>query len=705
MTISATYTPAQASGNGVTVAFPFTFKTFEQADLVVIITDADDVDTTQTITTHYTVSLNADQNNNPGGTVTMLTAPASGTTLTIARQIDALQETDIANGGGFYPEVLEDALDRLTMLSQQNSDAIGRSFSLPITATGINTELPVPAANNIVGWNETGTALQNYDSSVFATVVSFGTAEADIFSGDGVTVAFTLTANPGALNNLDVSIAGVTQTPGVDYTWTSGTTITFTTAPPSGAGNVLVRYMQGLPQGSTTAELVSFDPTSGAATTVDAVLQDLYARDFATGEVLMYATAPSTWILLDENRERIDIAASTTDGLQEAIDYAYANGLNIRVLGGMSTGTPELDYGIIYCSTQVVWPPMRGCTVDLQGVIIAFTAAVTGDGMVFDSMQEVDFRLVGEITYQGNGDAVSFAPHSALPVDTTIGIGASRIYIGSIACPGGSPDSCVHFDTTNGSIISAHFEFEELNGAAAVGSPPKADYGIKVSVPSSSYAFEFNTIRANAIHEVILAGVQAGLSTTHADNIAANSYLIGQIQTNGTDADGFNTFGDSDADVSIGLIQAIGGNLKLGVYLQSSAANNTISVGSILGATTASVADLGTNNAVAYNGTYSWPVETRIAPTLAGTWTNLGAGQPDVTYWKDPFGMVHLEGAVTGGGADTIFTLPAGYRPAAAQLFPVVANAVFSYLQIATTGVVSCPAHIAVSLNGISFRT
>ena len=77
MTISATYTPAQASGNGVTVAFPFVFKTFDQADLVVIITDTDDVDTTQTITTHYTVALNADQNNNPGGTVTMLTAPAS----------------------------------------------------------------------------------------------------------------------------------------------------------------------------------------------------------------------------------------------------------------------------------------------------------------------------------------------------------------------------------------------------------------------------------------------------------------------------------------------------------------------------------------------------------------------------------------------------------------------------------------------------
>lgn len=424
----------------------------------------------------------------------------------------------------------------------------------------------------------------------------------------------------------------------------------------------------------------------------------------APGEVLMYATAPTSWIVLNKNGVPLNLSGSTTSGLQEAIAYAYANGLNLRVLGGMATGSPEADYGIINCASSITWPPLRGCVIDLQGVIIAFSAAVTGDGMTFDSMQEVDFRLVGEVTYQGTGDAISFSPHTALPVDTTIGIGSCRIYIGAVACPGGTPDSCVHFDTTNGSIISMHFESEELNGAAAVGSPPKADYGIKVSVPSSSYAYEFNTIRVNAIHEVIVAGVQAGLSSTYADNIAANSYQIGQIQTNGTDAVGFNTFGDSDADVSIGLIQAIGGNLKWGVYLQTSSENNTISVGSILGATTAAVSDLGASNAVAYNGLYAFPQEDRINPTLAGTWANLGAGQAAAAYWKDTSGNVHLEGAVTSGGADTIFTLPTGYRPSSAQLFPVLANGALSYLQIATTGVVTCPAHTAVSLNGVVFR-
>lgn len=245
MTISAAYSPAQASGNGATVAFPFTFKTFDEADLVVIITDASDVDTTQVLTTDYSVSLNADQNNNPGGTVTMVVAPASGETLTIARELDALQETDISNGGGFYPEVLENALDRLTMLIQQNLDDIERSFTLPITVSGVDTELPVPAALAIIGWNEDGDALRNYSSAELAGSIATVDWRTDIFNGDGVTTDFTLAKEPGVASNCDVAISGVVQTADVDYT-VSGATISFTSAPPSATGNVVVRYGSSL---------------------------------------------------------------------------------------------------------------------------------------------------------------------------------------------------------------------------------------------------------------------------------------------------------------------------------------------------------------------------------------------------------------------------------------------------------------------------
>lgn len=173
MTISATYSPAQASGNGATVAFPFTFKVFSQTDLTVILTSSAGVNTTQAITTDYTVSINADQNNNPGGTVTMLTAPATGETLIITRVIEEIQETDIANGGGFYPEVLEDALDRLTMLNQQNTATTNRALVAPLAEASIDT-LPsiVDRASKYLAFDADG-----------QPVATSGTANAFIVTG------------------------------------------------------------------------------------------------------------------------------------------------------------------------------------------------------------------------------------------------------------------------------------------------------------------------------------------------------------------------------------------------------------------------------------------------------------------------------------------------------------------------------------------
>lgn len=97
-------------------------------------------------------------------------------------------------------------------------------------------------------------------------------------------------------------------------------------------------------------------------------------------------------------------------------------------------------------------------------------------------------------------------------------------------------------------------------------------------------------------------------------------------------------------------------------------------------------------------------LEATVAPTLAGTWTNLGAGQTAAGYFKDPFGIVHLQGAITGGGTDTIFTLPSGYRPAAYQEFGASCNNLFGLVTVDSAGVVACTVHGDIVLNGITFR-
>ena len=65
---------------------------------------------------------------------------------------------------------------------------------------------------------------------------------ASVYSGDGSTTAFTLEHSVGADEDILVSVDGVIQEPSVAYAVSSGTTLTFTAAPSSNAGNNIFVY-------------------------------------------------------------------------------------------------------------------------------------------------------------------------------------------------------------------------------------------------------------------------------------------------------------------------------------------------------------------------------------------------------------------------------------------------------------------------------
>lgn len=136
MTISSSTRKAGPfTGNGVTVAFPFAFKVFASADVLVVqAVTATGVETNKVITTDYLVVLNADQNANPGGTVTLLIPPPVGTTLTLTSQVGNLQPVDLTNNGGFYPKVINDALDRVTIQIQQVAEQVSRAFKVSLSS-------------------------------------------------------------------------------------------------------------------------------------------------------------------------------------------------------------------------------------------------------------------------------------------------------------------------------------------------------------------------------------------------------------------------------------------------------------------------------------------------------------------------------------------------------------------------------------------
>jgi hypothetical protein len=127
-------------GNDSSTSFPFTFKVFKADDLLVVRADEDGVETVLVQGTNYTVSLNTNQNANPGGTVVLGTALATDTTLVLTSAVENLQPTDLTNQGGFYPKVISDALDRATIQIQQLQEQVDRSAKLPITNTAEDVE-------------------------------------------------------------------------------------------------------------------------------------------------------------------------------------------------------------------------------------------------------------------------------------------------------------------------------------------------------------------------------------------------------------------------------------------------------------------------------------------------------------------------------------------------------------------------------------
>ena len=78
----------------------------------------------------------------------------------------------------------------------------------------------------------------------------------DTFSGNGSTIAFTMSVAPASVNAVVVVVSGVVQDPST-YT-VSGTTLTFSAAPPSGTSNISIRHLgvAGVPNTPSVGSVV-----------------------------------------------------------------------------------------------------------------------------------------------------------------------------------------------------------------------------------------------------------------------------------------------------------------------------------------------------------------------------------------------------------------------------------------------------------------
>ena len=201
MTVSSTTTKNSYSGNGSTTVFAYTFKIFDEDDVAVVLrNNTTGAESTQTITTHYSVS---GVGNTGGGNITFVTAPTSSQTVVLLRATPLTQLTDYTPNDPFPAETHETALDKLTHITQELSEEVGRSLKLSQTneiATAEFTTGAADRANKILGFDTNG------DLAIFQEIGTFKGTDATTTTVDYVERDIVKSTTAAQLDNVYIAL-------------------------------------------------------------------------------------------------------------------------------------------------------------------------------------------------------------------------------------------------------------------------------------------------------------------------------------------------------------------------------------------------------------------------------------------------------------------------------------------------------------------
>lgn len=274
MTVSSSINKAGPyAGNGVTAAFAFAFYTQAAADLSVVRTDPSGIDTPLTFGPDYTVTLNPDQTTTPGGTVTLAVAPATGYQVTILRSIALTQGSSLPNQGGWYPRVVENALDKLTMAQQQLAELVSRTVKVGVAAAQTPDQMiaTITASASSSLANASAAASSATGAATSATSASGSASAASASAGAAATsaaqaAAYAASRGGGIVrsprnSNTILDIADATNL--IDYT---GGAFTQTFKPAATLANGWFVYLRNSGTGVITLDPNASETIDGATT-------------------------------------------------------------------------------------------------------------------------------------------------------------------------------------------------------------------------------------------------------------------------------------------------------------------------------------------------------------------------------------------------------------------------------------------------------
>ena len=161
--------------------YTYNYKVLDEDDLYVIHVSDTDVVTVLVLTTDYTANLAVDFAN--GSIDTTYVPDNANGSLEIRRIVDITQEVDFVNNDPFDMEILERALDKLTMICQQLQEELDRAVKVPIgTVVPVGGfSFPVPVDGFALVGNADGPPATGWINSAFTLqgYIDQAAAEAD----------------------------------------------------------------------------------------------------------------------------------------------------------------------------------------------------------------------------------------------------------------------------------------------------------------------------------------------------------------------------------------------------------------------------------------------------------------------------------------------------------------------------------------------
>jgi hypothetical protein len=203
-------------------------------------TDDNNDGTVLVLNTDYTVGGTQDAR-----TFTLISPQAvltSSQRIVAERVQNYTQDLDLTTGGAFNATSLESRFDKLAEFQQELKAQLARTPKLQFADATANVAFPSPPTSStmFLARNVAGEIIHSESPSVVAITAGYLVGGDNVATGDGTTTAFVLTAKgASASQHLDITIDGSRQNFD-DYTTaldvqTLNTTVTFDTAPPSGA--------------------------------------------------------------------------------------------------------------------------------------------------------------------------------------------------------------------------------------------------------------------------------------------------------------------------------------------------------------------------------------------------------------------------------------------------------------------------------------